>query len=196
MEITASPHRPASTPWGRLVALVVILGPVSVLVLLPIGLGLQRFVMTGDSMAGDQPDSLTRGTVVFERPVPVSDLRVGDVITYRPPASADVDGMVTHRIVEITPQGIRTQGDARPDPDPWVLTPEGPVVPRVVLALPYVGYAYLALAEPLLWLLAAGAVGLVMLAVTSAARRRSPAVVTSDRAVAPAGARADAGAEQ
>ena len=44
MEITTSPHRPASTPWGRLVALVVILAPVTALVLLPIGLGLQRWV--------------------------------------------------------------------------------------------------------------------------------------------------------
>src|SRR6201999_3525964 len=40
MEITTSPHRPASTPWGRLFAIVVILGPVTILVLLPIGLGL------------------------------------------------------------------------------------------------------------------------------------------------------------
>lgn len=175
MEITTSPHRPASTPWGRLLALVVILGPVSVLVLLPIGLGFQRYVMTGDSMAGDGPGSISRGTVVFERAVPVSDLRPGDVITYRPPKSAGVDGMVTHRIVEITPEGIRTQGDARPTPDPWLLDPNGPVVPRVVFTLPYVGYAYLALADPLLWLLAAGGVGLVMLAVTSVMRRPRPA---------------------
>lgn len=196
MEITTSPHRPASTPWGRLLALVVILGPVTVLVLLPIGLGLQRYVMTGDSMAGSEPDSLSRGTVVFERSVPVSELRVGDVITYRPPASADVEGMVTHRIVEITPEGIRTQGDAQPEPDPWMLTPDGPVVPRVVFALPYVGYAYLALADPLLWLLAVGGVGLVMLAVTSAAQRQSSAAATPSGPATTVRAGADAGAEQ
>ena len=179
MEITTSPHRPASTPWGRLVALVVVLAPVTALVLLPIGLGLQRYVMTGHSMEGDGPGSIARGTVVFERSVPVSDLRPGDVITYRPPASADVDGLVTHRIVDIGPQGIRTQGDARPDPDPWLLEPEGPVVPRVVFTLPYVGYAYLALADPLLWLLVGGGVGLVLLAVTSAARRPKVAVASA-----------------
>jgi signal peptidase I len=178
MEITTSPHRPASTPWGRLLALVVILGPVTVLVLLPIGLGLQRYVMTSDSMAGGGPGSAGRGSVVFERAVPVSDLRPGDVITYRPPPSAGVDGMVTHRIVDITPSGIRTQGDARAEPDPWLLVPDGPVVPRVVLTLPYVGYAYLALADPFLWLLVAGGVGLVLLAVTGAARRPRPAVAS------------------
>lgn len=192
MEITTSPHRPASTPWGRLLALVVILGPVSVLVLLPIGLGLQRYVMTGDSMAGDGPGAIGRGTVVFERAVPVSDLRPGDVITYRPPPSAEVEGMVTHRIVEIGPEGIRTQGDANPEPDPWLLDPDGPVVPRVVFTLPYVGYAYLALADPLLWLLAGGSLGLVLLAMTAASRRPKPSVVApiSDEV------RADARAEQ
>ena len=192
MEITTSPPRPASTPWGRLVALVVILTPVTVLVLLPIGLGLQRYVMTGDSMDGDRPGGIARGTVVFERAVPVSDLRPGDVITYRPPASAEVDGLVTHRIVDISLSGIRTQGDASPEPDPWVLRPEGPVVPRVVFALPYVGYAYLALADPLLWLLVAGSVGLVLLAVTSAARR--PQLVTAS--APPSVIRTDVGAKQ
>lgn len=175
MEITASPHRPVSTPWGRLVALVVVLAPVTMLVLLPIGLGLQRYVMTGDSMAGGGPDSIGRGTVVFERAVPVSDLRPGDVITYRPPPSSGIDGMVTHRVVDISPSGIRTQGDARAEPDPWLLVPESPVVPRVVLTLPYVGYAYLVLANPDVWLLVAGGLGLVVLTVTSAARRPRPA---------------------
>lgn len=196
MEITTSPHRPASTPWGRLVALVVILGPVSVLVLLPVGLGLQRYVMSGDSMAGDAPGSIPKGAVVFERLTPVSDLRVGDVITYRAPESADVDGLVTHRIVEVTPQGIRTQGDALSEPDPWVLQPDDAVVPRVVFTLPYVGYAYLALSDPLLWLLGAGAVGLVLLAITSAAARPRAPVAPPGAGVGASGERAGAGTEQ
>jgi hypothetical protein len=80
-----------------LVLFVVLFGPVTLLVLLPIGLGLQRYVMTGDSMAG----SIDRGSIAFERVVPVSDLRVGDVTTYRPPEAAADDTMVTHRIVSI-----------------------------------------------------------------------------------------------
>ena len=149
MEITTSPTRPAPTPWGRLLVLVVILGPVTVLVLLPIGLGLQRYVMSGDSMAG----GIDRGSIVFERSVPVSDLEVGDVITYRPPATAERDGMVTHRIVSISPDGIRTQGDANPTRDPWTLRPDQPTVPRVVFALPWVGYGYLVLFQPHTWVL-------------------------------------------
>lgn len=171
MEITTAPHRPASTPWGRLLVLVVILGPVTVLVLLPIGLGLQRYVMTGDSMDGDRADSIPRGSVVFERLVPVDDLRVGDVITYRPPESAGVDRIVTHRIVAVDDDGIGTQGDGRTTPDPWRLHLDTTVVPRVVFSVPWVGYAYLVLADPFLWLLLVGALGCLGMLVTSGVRR-------------------------
>ena len=177
MEITTAPYRPASTPWGRLLALVVILGPVTVLVLLPIGLGLQRYVMSGDSMDGDRPDSIPRGAVVFERLVPVDDLEVGDVITYRPPPSSHTDGMVTHRIVAIDATGIVTQGDGLSEPDPWRLRPDDTVVPRVVLTVPWVGYAYLVLADPVLWVLLLGTIGLLGVLVTVnvvRSRRRTP----------------------
>jgi signal peptidase len=147
MEISTAPHRPAPTPWGRLLVFLVILGPVTVLVLLPIGLGLQRYVMSGDSMNG----GINQGSVVFERTVPVSDLRVGDVITYQAPPSSGRDGMVTHRIVALGPDGIQTQGDANEARDPWTLRPTGPTVPRVVFALPWVGYAYLVILHPHTW---------------------------------------------
>src|SRR6478735_1907068 len=97
MEIETAPRHPAPTPWGRLVLFVVLFGPVTLLVLLPIGLGLERYVMTGDSMAG----SIGQGSIAFERVVPVSDLRVGDVITYRAPDVDGHDAMVTHRIVSV-----------------------------------------------------------------------------------------------
>ncbi|MGB0100748.1 MAG: hypothetical protein WBP61_10760 [Nocardioides sp.] len=182
MQITTTPHRPASTPWGRLVALVVILGPVSVLVLLPIGLGMQRYVMTSDSMAGDRDDSIPRGAVVFERLVPLSDLRVGDVVTFRPPPSERSDTRatrITHRIVEITPDGIRTQGDARPAPDPWLLDPDPPVLPRVDITIPYLGYAYLALASPLLWIVALSLTAFVVV-LAAAGHRRAQVAPTAE----------------
>lgn len=171
MEITTSPHRPASTPWGRLVVLVAIVAPVSVLVLLPVGLGLQRYVMSGGSMDGDRAGGIPRGAVVFERLVPVDDLRPGDVITYRPPPSAGVDSRVTHRIVSIGPEGIVTQGDASPTPDPWRLRPQDTVLPRVVLTVPYVGYAYLVADHSLTWLVTIGCAALLLGLATATGRR-------------------------
>jgi signal peptidase len=168
MEISTAPHRPAPTPWGWLLVLLVILGPVTVLVLLPIGLGLQRYVMSGDSMNG----GIDRGSVVFERTVPVGDLRVGDVVTYQAPDSSDSGRMITHRIVDIGPEGIRTQGDANPAPDPGTLRPDQPTIPRVVFALPWVGYAYLLVLHPHVWLLLGALVaGLGSLLLSEAVRR-------------------------
>ncbi|GAA1789175.1 hypothetical protein GCM10009795_038670 [Nocardioides hankookensis] len=130
---------------------VVLLGPVTLLVLLPVGLGLERYVMTGSSMDG----SIGRGSIAFERVVPVSDLRVGDVITYPHPDGSDQDALVTHRVVAIDRGAIRTQGDALDTPDPWVLHPDGPTISRVEFAVPWVGWAYLVLFHPEGWLLTA-----------------------------------------
>lgn len=177
MEITTSPHRPAPTPWGRLLALVVVLGPVSILVLLPIGLGLERYVMSGDSMDGGD-HGIAQGTVLFERAVPVSDVRVGDVITYHPPESAGVDGMVTHRVVAVRANGVVTQGDGESRRDPWVLRNDAPEVSEVVFTLPWVGYAYLLIADPGIWLLVLLSAGaLAVLLSGELRRRRRPATV-------------------
>ena len=151
MEITTSPPRRATTPWGRLLLLVVVVAPVSVLVLLPIGLGLQRYVVTGGSMAGDRADSIARGSLVLERLVPVDELRPGDVITFRAPTGSGARSTITHRVVSVGPDGIRTRGDADPNRDPWLLEPGGSVVPRVAWTLPGVGYAYLALDDWRFW---------------------------------------------
>lgn len=160
MEITTAPRPPAPAPWGRLLLCVALFGPVTLLVLLPIGLGFERYVMTGHSMAG----SVDRGSVAFERVVPVSDLRVGDIITYPRPGDADEQAMVTHRIVSVGPDGIVTRGDAEPAVDPWVLRPSEPTISRVEFVVPWVGWAYLFLFHPPGWaLVIASAVALVLL---------------------------------
>ena len=53
-------------------------------VLVPALLGYQRYVITSGSMTG----TYDRGSLVFDQVVPTSDLRVGDVITFRPPGHA------------------------------------------------------------------------------------------------------------
>ena len=110
--------------------------------------GFSRYVITGPSMTG----TYDRGSVVFEKPVPVEDLKVGDVITYTPPADSGVTWLVTHRIVDIQPaEGggllFTTKGDHNPDPDPWhfkLLSSEQPVVQ---FGVPHAGWAFIALAD-------------------------------------------------
>ena len=112
----------------------------------PAALGLEHYVIVGGSMDG----TIDRGSVVFERPVPTTALRVGDVITYTPPSGPDSSHLVTHRIFTIgRARGgerlFRTKGDANAAPDPWRFTLDQPRQPRVVGHVPYVGYALAAL---------------------------------------------------
>lgn len=110
--------------------------------------GFERYVITGGSMSG----TFEKGSIAFERPVPVADLAVGDVITYLPPADSGVGTLVTHRITEIEPaeNGARvftTQGDANPDPDPWQFSLVEGTQPVVEHTVPHVGYVFMALAD-------------------------------------------------
>jgi signal peptidase len=114
--------------------------------LVPAALGYHRYVITGGSMAG----TYDRGSVVFAQEVPSSELRVGDVITYAPPAEAHVDGLITHRIVSVRNHGeqpslLRTQGDANRRADPWRFRLRGPVQARAAFHIPYLGYGLAAL---------------------------------------------------
>jgi signal peptidase len=120
----------------------------AVAVLVPALLGFQRYVITSGSMTG----TYDRGSIVYDRVVPTRELNVGDVITYAPPAGAGPAGLVTHRIVAITPQPggarvFRTKGDANPVKDPWTFTLSRPTQARVVFHVPYVGFALAALAD-------------------------------------------------
>lgn len=140
---------------GSLLLLVATLGSVAYVV--PGLLGYERYVITGGSMSG----TIERGSVVFEKPVPVKDLVVGDVITYLPPPASGVSTLVTHRITEIAPGKdastvFQTQGDANPDPDPWSFSLSSGNQPVVTQAVPYVGYVFVALADPHVRLLVIG----------------------------------------
>jgi signal peptidase I len=110
----------------------------------PALLGYQRYVIVSGSMSG----TYDRGSLVFEEVVPVGDLRVGDVITYRPPPGSGPTGLVTHRIVAIGADGaLRTKGDANPTPDPWTFRLPGGRQARVVAGVPYAGHALAGLSD-------------------------------------------------
>jgi len=116
--------------------------------LVPGLMGYERYVITGGSMSG----SIELGSLVFEREVPVGSLKVGDVITYLPPADSGLTDLVTHRIysIENSESGLifRTKGDANGSADPWKFLLDAPTQPKVEVAVPVVGHLFIALANP------------------------------------------------
>ena len=140
-----SPRRRAATALATTLCVACLL--LAALMIVPGLFGFQRYVITSGSMTG----TYDRGSVVFDKVVPVSDLRVGDAITYMPPPGSGPSGRITHRIVWIGSdkfgrQVLRTKGDANEAADPWTFTLDGATQARVAFHVPYVGYVLSALA--------------------------------------------------
>ena len=147
---------------------------IAVLILVPPLLGYQRYVITGGSMG----NAIPRGSIAFDEVVPTEHIRVGDVITYRPPNS---DRLLTHRVVWIGRgrDGVRlyrTRGDASPAPDrrAFLLPNDGQA--RVVFHVPLAGYVLAALSVRAVRVVAIGvpalAIALAAFAGTWRRRRR------------------------
>lgn len=117
-------------------------------VLIPGMLGLERYVITGGSMSG----SIERGDLVFSEPRDVSELAVGDVITYVPPPGSGLTELVTHRIIEVEQSDggplFRTQGDANASADPWQFRLDAPTQAVAIATVPALGWPFIALADP------------------------------------------------
>ncbi len=127
------------------VVFLAVIGCVMVM-LVPAALGFQRYVILTGSMTG----TYDRGSIVYDRAVPTSSLKVGDPITYNPPPGFTSQTRVTHRIwfIHIGPHGQRvykTKGDANKHPDAWTFTLNQPTQNEVVFHVPEVGYVFLLL---------------------------------------------------
>lgn len=127
------------------------------ILLIPAALGFQRYVIVSGSMTG----TYDKGAIVFDKEVPVVNLKVGDVITYAPPPGTFSQKLVTHRIVWIGTdkegeRTFRTKGDANPSADPWTFNLEKPDQAKVDFSVPYVGYLLAALSIPAVRMLAIG----------------------------------------
>jgi len=105
-------------------------------------LGLQPMVM----ITGSMTKTIPVGSLVVDKTVSPSTLRVGDVISFRKPlGSAGID---SHRIIEIQRSNghvvYRTKGDSNPVADPWSIVFERDMqAHRVVFHAPYLGYGLL-----------------------------------------------------
>lgn len=91
---------------------------------------------------GSMHPTMPAGSLALVRQVPVSSLRVGDIITYIDPLN--VHKTITHRIVEtytIAPHvpGFITKGDANTTSD--LPIPGGSVQGKVIWHVPYAGQA-------------------------------------------------------
>lgn len=127
------------------------------ILLIPAALGFERYVIVSGSMSG----TYDKGSIVFDETVPVEELKVGDVITYEPPAGSFSQDLVTHRIAWIGTDAsgartFRTKGDANPGADPWTFSLDGSEQARVAFSVPYVGYLLAGLSIPLVRTLAIG----------------------------------------
>lgn len=107
---------------------------------------------TSTMLTGSMSPLINPGDVVVTKPVPATEIQVGDIITYHIPV--EDQRVETHRVTEVmtNPDGtiaVQTKGDANNGADPWLATLSGPTVDRHTLTVPYVGTAIRALREPI-----------------------------------------------
>ncbi|MGJ3192931.1 signal peptidase I [Paenarthrobacter sp. FR1] len=106
---------------------------------------------TSTMLTGSMAPMINPGDVVVTVPTSITDIKVGDVITYHIPV--EDQRVETHRITEITATAdggvaVQTKGDANNGIDPWIATLQGETVDKQVATIPYVGNAIRALREP------------------------------------------------
>ena len=115
--------------------------------------------------------TLEVGDLVVVQSVAYNSIHVGDVIVYSPPISGGgcEAEVIVHRVVNITSEGLITQGDNRftnPRPDEPLSWP--PVTPEcvkglVVVSLPFLGKISEAFPPPLNYVLVAAIVILIFM---------------------------------
>ena len=88
--------------------------------------------------SGSMRPTISPGDVAVTQAVPVSSLKVGDVIVFYPPGVTSEP--VMHRIVSIENGVIKTRGDANNVDDPWQVTLTGTTAYRMVAVVPFLGW--------------------------------------------------------
>lgn len=115
------------------------------IVLAPIAIGWRPYtVLTGSMRPVIQP-----GDVVMDRPIPMRDAHVGDVVTFSDPSRSGV--LVTHRIRSISRGPVQTEvetrGDANNTSERWTIK-TADRVGKVIYVIPKVGHVAHAIRTP------------------------------------------------
>ena len=112
---------------------------------LPEALGYKTYTV----LSGSMEPAIHTGSMLVALPVAPESLKVGDVIVYN---RSDVSESVTHRIVDVTSDAGKpafiTKGDANGSPDTWTVQYNGNTAGKIILSVPYLGYAYHAVGSP------------------------------------------------
>jgi signal peptidase len=75
--------------------------------------------------SGSMEPTLKVGDLIYVKGVAPADIKVGDVITFKPPANYLQGTLITHRVIDVTYDSnevyYRTRGDNNPSDDPWTI---------------------------------------------------------------------------
>ena len=168
-EASTKARRPASKAVAAVArAVLTVTLVVAALLFLFLAVG-PRFLnyQTSTMLTGSMSPGINPGDVVVSVRTPVSELKVGDVITYSIPV--DDHRIDTHRVTGINrdPAGlasVTTKGDANPGPDPWTAVLTEDYVYTTAGVVPYLGDGIRALRQPVVHtLLLYGAPALLVL---------------------------------
>ncbi|RAM37303.1 signal peptidase I [Arthrobacter globiformis] len=174
---TTSPARRVARHCVKGLTTALMILAVGAFLLLAIGprvLGYQTSTM----LTGSMSPLINPGDVVVTVPVPVKDVKAGDIITYHIPV--EDHRVETHRITEITTTAdgrtaVQTKGDANNGVDPWVATLQDATVDRHVLTIPFAGTAIRALRDPVVMkVLMYGAPGVLVVGMLASIWRKNP----------------------
>jgi len=141
---------------------------------------------TSTMLTGSMSPGINPGDVVVSVRTPVSELKVGDVITYSIPV--DDHRIETHRVTSINRAGstsVTTKGDANPGPDPWTAVLSEDYVYTTAGVVPYLGDGIRALRQPLVQsvlLYGAPALLVVVLLTSIWKKPAKPAIPDNDEA--------------
>lgn len=154
-EPTPAPERGAASKFiaavGRAVLTISLVLAALVFLFLAVG---PRFLnyQTSTMLTGSMSPGINPGDVVVSVKTPVSELKVGDVITYSIPI--DDHRIETHRVASINRDSsgatsVTTKGDANPGPDPWTAVLSEDHVYTEAGVVPFLGDGIRALRQPI-----------------------------------------------
>lgn len=111
--------------------LIVILVFIAGLLLVPKVVGYDSYAV----MSGSMEPGIHVGAIAYDKPIAFSDIREGDIITYKIAA----DTLVTHRVVRIENDRLIMKGDANNTEDASPVS-DSQVVGKCYFNIPYLGY--------------------------------------------------------